>query len=82
MKKCFNCDDSIAKCICGDTEGYETIGALCPWCGHLNLAENSDGLLYDEKVCDYICEECDKEFEVRVYCSYTWTTTKRKGGKE
>lgn len=59
------------------TEGYNNShGAVCPYCGHLNQADDSDGILYDESTCEYDCGECDKYFSVSIYVSHSWRTKK------
>ncbi len=31
-------------------ENYSTDGAICPYCGHIDRASDSDGLLYNEEM--------------------------------
>lgn len=51
-------------------------GAICPHCGHLNSASDSDGILYDESLCEYECGECEKTFRVRANVTWMWETFK------
>lgn len=57
---------------------YNNTGAICPHCRHNNLAIDSDGILYDESLCEYECSNCGKEFSVSVHCEWTWTTGENK----
>lgn len=54
-------------------ETYETTGARCPYCQHLNRPDGA--YLYNEDLCDFDCESCDRKFNVRVYTSTSWTCT-------
>lgn len=58
-------------------DNYSNHGAICPHCGHLNLASDSDGMLYDEMRSDWECEECETEFFVQAHNSWSWTTSKK-----
>ena len=59
-----------------DLDNYSTEGAICPYCGHLERASDSDGMLYDESRCEYECGQCGEEFRVSAYNSWSWTTGK------
>lgn len=59
------------------TEHYSTDGAICPFCGHLDRASDSDGMLYDEGRCEWECGECGEEFRVSAYVQWSWTTTRQ-----
>ena len=42
--ECFNCEDVLDKCGCGDTETVNADGPVCPHCGYLhNGFKSSDG---------------------------------------
>lgn len=56
-----------------ESETYHDRGALCPYCGHLNHAGNSDGELYDEMIEQYECAACDRFFMVSANNSWSWT---------
>ena len=58
-------------------DNYSTEGAICPHCGHMNEASDSDGLLYDEGLGDWECDECEEVFEVSAYVQWSWTTRKK-----
>lgn len=58
------------------TDHYSTDGAICPYCGHLERASDSDGGLYDESRCEWECGECLSEFRVSAYNRWSWTTQK------
>jgi hypothetical protein len=45
---CDNCNDPIDACTCGDTEIYSSVFAVCPYCGHDNDPDESEGFLYNE----------------------------------
>lgn len=57
-------------------DNYSTHGAVCPFCGHLDRASDSDGLLYDEGRCDWECGACGEDFIVQAYNQWSWTTKK------
>lgn len=70
---CWECSKSIENCECGKTTTWDDkIGPICPWCGHLNKASDSDGILYNESTTSYECGECCKEFKVRVHITFCW----------
>lgn len=73
-EKCFNCGDDMKNCHCGDTEGYSSDGAVCPYCGHIDPADESEGSLYDDYLEYNHCPSCNKEYQVDLYISYSWTT--------
>lgn len=74
---CFRCDRLLKDCKCRRTETYnEDKGPICPWCGHINEACDSDGLLYTQNTDSYYCDHCDKEFAVTVYVSFAWSSYK------
>ena len=56
-----------------EEETYSTDAAICPYCGHENRPEDSDYALYDENLGTFECMECEREFKVRVYKSFSWT---------
>lgn len=47
--------------------------AICPYCKYLNDPCDSEGELYDESTTTWECGECEREFAVSVYKSFTWT---------
>ncbi len=55
---------------------YSTDGAICPYCGHMNMASDSDGGLYDESRSEWECGECLSTFKVSAYVQWSWTTEK------
>jgi DNA-directed RNA polymerase subunit RPC12/RpoP len=57
-------------------DNYSTDGAICPYCGHLARASDSDGMLFDESLCEYECGTCGEEFRVSAYNRWSWTTEK------
>jgi hypothetical protein len=74
---CFNCNDLLSKCSCGATETYSrSSGPVCPYCGSLNMACDSDGYLYSESLDEWYCNDCDKAFSVSVHVSYSWKSKK------
>jgi transposase-like protein len=62
----------------GETETFSSEYATCPYCGHDNNPEDSDGLLYDESTDEYDCNDCGKTFWVTVNVTYFWTCKERK----
>lgn len=78
--RCERCNQFLSKCKCGHTYTYDhSEGAICPYCGHMNEAIESDGLLYTEDTTSYYCDSCDKQFYVGVNISYSWTATRIEG---
>lgn len=55
---------------------YNTEAPECPYCGYVH--QHDGGFLYDESVCEYQCERCEKTFDMLVYTSTSWTCTARK----
>lgn len=51
---------------------WDNYGATCPYCGHKNLASDSDGIMYDESLCEYDCESCSKVFNISVSVIWSW----------
>lgn len=77
---CFNCSFVVSKCKCGDTETYrDEDGPACPYCGNVIPAWDTDGVLYDESTSEYECDECEQEFKVSVYQSFSWTCKRKEG---
>lgn len=62
-----------------DNDTYDNAGAICPYCGRVNKAEDSDGILYDEGTNTYDCGECGEEFNVAVYMDFSWRTRALEG---
>lgn len=76
--ECDNCLEPVTKCECGKCETLECdAGPICPFCGHLNKACDSDGLLYSESVDEYDCGECSKTFNVSVGISFSWSASRK-----
>lgn len=74
---CFNCGDELADCNCGDTETYDNSeGPICPYCGYMNKACDSDGRMYNEEFDTHSCWDCGKDFDVSVSVSFSWTGTR------
>lgn len=73
---CFNCDKPLSGCQCGESEGYSSGGAVCPYCGYLNDPGDSDGELYDESVEESECGNCALTFRCSLYVSHAWTTNR------
>jgi len=78
---CNNCDDTIDSCKCGDTEVYSSVFAVCPYCGHDNDPDDSDGFLYSESTDSRFCGGCGRRYRVSVNVSYSWTTSKMEAPK-
>lgn len=75
--ECFNCYKPLDECTCGRTETFETHdGPACPFCGYLNSASDSDGLLFSEDTTEYDCGQCGREFDVDVAVSFSWRATR------
>lgn len=70
---CFRCDASLDACECGKRETYSSEAIICPYCGHDTDPADTDGGAYDESRDSWECGSCDKEFQLEVYCSWTWT---------
>lgn len=71
---CDNCDEELADCDCGNCETYNnTDGPICPYCGAVVEACESEGELYSEDCVEWSCGSCDRDFRVSVYVSYSWT---------
>lgn len=70
---CFTCDKLLRECKCNVTDTYSDIeGPICPYCGYMNKACDSDGHLYDESTTEWYCANCDETFDVSIYVSHTW----------
>lgn len=75
--RCDNCRELVSDCECGDCETYgNSEGPECPFCGHLNRACDSDGLLYNERIEQYDCGDCGKTFNVGVNVSFSWSASR------
>lgn len=60
-----------------EKELFSTDGAICPYCGYEICPHDDNFELYDDGTTEYICQMCGKEFNVSIYVSYSWTTTKK-----
>ena len=58
-------------------EQWSDVGAVCPYCGHVNKPEDDDYQLYDLSLDEYTCSICDKEFILKTDVSYSWKTRKK-----
>ena len=56
-------------------ENYSTEAPICPYCNYQH--EHDGGFFYDESLTEHQCESCDKVFDIDVYTSTSWTTSKR-----
>lgn len=56
-------------------ETYEYVGPKCPYCDHQHRAD--EAFYYDESMVRMECEACERDFNVRVYTSTTWTCSTR-----
>lgn len=54
------------------SDNYSTTGPICPHCEHQHRAD--EPFYFDEETTDMECEHCDKQFDVMVYTSTSWTT--------
>lgn len=63
-----------------DNDSHE--GAICPHCGYLNQACDSEGELYDEGRSTYFCGECDVEFLVDCFSTWLWSTKAKPEGSD
>ena len=60
-----------------EDEQYSNEGAICPYCGHLHEPGDVDYVIYNESLETLTCDHCGKDFNVSLYISYSWTTSKR-----
>lgn len=61
-----------------EDETFSTHGAICPFCGHLNRASDSDGLLYDESLYEWECAECGETFALTAFVQWSWTAAQER----
>lgn len=54
-------------------ETYSTDGPICPYCKKLHKPD--DGYFYSEDFDEQTCYSCNKDFNVSVYVSHSWTCT-------
>jgi anaerobic ribonucleoside-triphosphate reductase len=71
---CYTCNEHIHKCDCGETEGFSEEGAVCPYCGWVDLASESEGYIYNKSNETNRCPRCTKEYEMWLNISYSWET--------
>jgi len=71
---CFYCTDKFESCKCGEAEGWSDEGAVCPYCGHVDLAKNSEGYLYNEASETNSCVRCGKDYKMELHVSHSWST--------
>lgn len=55
-------------------ERYSNDGPICPHCGHLHRAGDDPEIYYNEDLSELECGMCEKEFRVRAFNSWSWTT--------
>lgn len=56
-------------------ETFSTDGAECPYCGNVDHASDSDGMLYSESTDEWECGLCGNPFLVSLHVSHSWTAT-------
>jgi len=54
---------------------YSTAGPECPYCGHKHQAD--EPFYYDEDMTVMDCGRCERDFNVEVYTSTSWTCEPR-----
>ena len=74
---CWTCGVEMKLCECGETEGYSSEGAVCPYCGDIDKGDESEGHLYDEYMYENECSSCGKVYKLDLYISYAWTTNRK-----
>ena len=62
-----------------DDDHYSRDGAVCPYCNHVAKPEKDNYELYSEDTTEWECGDCGMTFNVSVYVSHSWTTTKAPG---
>lgn len=58
-------------------DNFMELGPTCPYCGSVNDARDSDGVLYDESTDEYTCDFCDRDFAVTVFVTHSWNTNQK-----
>jgi DNA-directed RNA polymerase subunit RPC12/RpoP len=77
---CANCHEPIPACQCERPETYElSTGPACPYCGHMERACDSDGLLFSEDTTEWDCGDCGKTYDVGVNISFSWSASRQEG---
>jgi transcription elongation factor Elf1 len=66
---------SRAREIADGDECYSRVGPTCPYCGHTETPD--DAFYYDEDTTELECGECGQTYDVQVYHSTSWTSSKR-----
>ena len=59
-----------------DIDNWSDEGGICPYCGELYDASDSEGYLYQEEdsEIEVMCQECGREYIVTPSVSYAWTS--------
>jgi transposase-like protein len=56
-----------------EEETYSTDGPECPYCGHQHQPSEDPAHYYNEGNDSSTCESCDKDFEMSIHVSHSWT---------
>lgn len=54
---------------------FSHIGPICLYCNHQHRAD--EAFYFDESMIAMDCESCERDFDVRVYISTSWSTAAR-----
>lgn len=54
---------------------YSTIGPICPYCDHQHYAD--EPFYFDGDMSRMDCERCERDFDVEVYTSTSWSSQVR-----
>ena len=58
-----------------ELERYSTDGPICPYCEHKESPD--EDFYFNERWTEHECGECEKTYNVSVYHSTSWTTSKQ-----
>jgi len=53
---------------------YSKDGPICPYCGHQHNPSDDPEIFFSEDLTELTCGECDKDFRVSAYVSWSWTS--------